>query len=107
MNQALPLIYKQKLIIQILVLGSVEGYSFIHINIQTMMNNITHSEFSTLDVVLTTPEKIVLVFLWIVIEVVGNGLLLGLIQFDRFGGDPCKRRIVDQVIHQVLLQLSS
>ena len=30
----------------------------------------------------------------------GNGLLLGLIQFDRLGGDPLKRRILDQVSFQ-------
>ena len=61
------------------------------------MDNFTHSEFTTLDTSLTTPEKIVIVILWILVEVFGNGLLFGLIQFDRFGGDPLKQRIVDQV----------
>ena len=61
------------------------------------MDNSTYSGFTTLDTSLTTPEKIVIVVLWILVEVFGNGLLFGLIQFDRFGGDPLKRRIVDQV----------
>ena len=29
--------------------------------------------------------------------VIGSGFLIGIIQFDRFGGDPLKRRIVDKV----------
>ena len=55
------------------------------------------SDFIIEDYFLTIPEKIVMAFLWIVIEVFGNGLLFGLIQFDRLGGDPLKRRIIDQV----------
>ena len=61
------------------------------------MDNVTYSKFTTIDTTLTTPEKILIVVLWILIEGFGNGLLFGLIQFDRFGGDPLKRRIVDQV----------
>ena len=34
---------------------------------------------------------------WIFFQIVGNVLLVGLIQFDRWGGDPLKRRITDQV----------
>ena len=46
---------------------------------------------------LTNLENIVIGVLWFLIEVIGNLLLLGLIEFDRFGGDPLKRRIIDQV----------
>ena len=46
---------------------------------------------------LTNLEKIVIGVLWFLIEVIGSLLLLGLIQYERFGGDPLKRRIIDQV----------
>ena len=49
------------------------------------------------DSFLSIPEKLTMAFLWIVIELFGNGLLFGLIQFDWYGGDPLKRRITDQV----------
>ena len=46
---------------------------------------------------LNIPEKMCIFFFWFLIQFPGNGLLLGLIQFDRLGGDPLKRRILDQV----------
>ena len=46
---------------------------------------------------LTIPEKIFCIWLWFIIEFLGNGLIIGTIQFDRFGGDPLKRRTTDQV----------
>ena len=46
---------------------------------------------------LTTTETLVIVINWFLIQFFGNGLLIGLIQFDRFGEDPLKRRINDQV----------
>ena len=42
-------------------------------------------------------EKIVCILVWLMIEVLGNGFIIGIIQFDRLGGDPLKRRITDQV----------
>ena len=48
---------------------------------------------------LTNLEKIVIGVLWFLIEVIGGSLLLGLIQYERFGGDPLKRRIIDQVVY--------
>ena len=45
----------------------------------------------------STAEKVMLGIIWIMLEIVGNGLIFGLIQFDRLGGDPLKRRITDQV----------
>ena len=62
-----------------------------------MNSSINSSSFTMEDTNLTQNEKLVMVFLWVVIEVIGNGLLFGLIQFDRHGGDPLKRRIIDQV----------
>ena len=42
-------------------------------------------------------EQIIFGIQWLLFQVIGNGLLIGLIQFDRFGGNPLKRRITDQV----------
>ena len=50
------------------------------------------------EISLTNLEKIVIGVLWFLIEVIGSFLLLGLIQYERFGGDPLKRRIIDQVV---------
>ena len=44
-------------------------------------------------------EKAIVVTFWFLTEVVGSALLIGLIQFERLGGDPLKRRIVDQVLN--------
>ena len=43
-------------------------------------------------------EKSIIVTFWFLTEIIGSVLLIGLIQFERFGGDPLKRRIVDQVL---------
>ena len=55
------------------------------------------TEFASEEIQLQTAEKAIIVTLWLFIEVVGSGLLIGLIEFERLGGDPLKRRIVDQV----------
>ena len=52
-----------------------------------------------------TVEEIPLVYrvtaavLWILYEFPGNALMFGMVQFDRLGGDPLKRRLTDQVIN--------
>ena len=55
------------------------------------------TEFASEEVQLRTVEKAIIVTLWLFIEVFGSILLIGLIEFERLGGDPLKRRIVDQV----------
>ena len=59
--------------------------------------NVTKYEFSTEDFAFNAVEKVVITVLWLVIQIPGNIMLVGLIQFDRLGGDPLKRRIQDQV----------
>ena len=44
-------------------------------------------------------EKILILVIWVLLAIIGNGLIIGIIQFDRFGGDPLKRRIIDQVLN--------
>ena len=62
-----------------------------------MVTNTSNIEFLNEDLELNICEKIVIGVFWILIVVFGNGFLIGIIQFDRFEGDPLKRRIVDQV----------
>ena len=59
--------------------------------------NITRYEFYPDDLTLGIYEKLLVSFVWFLVFFVGNTLLYGLIQFDRLGGDPLKRRIIDQV----------
>ena len=42
---------------------------------------------------------------WLLIELLGNPLLIGLIQFERLEGDPLKRRITDQLSTSVYIML--
>ena len=42
-------------------------------------------------------EKIIAAIVWIIVEFIFNPLLFGIVQFERLGGDPLKRRITDQV----------
>ena len=44
-----------------------------------------------------TWQTTVIAVIWIVLETIGNGLLLSLIHYYKFGGDPLKWRIVDHV----------
>ena len=60
-------------------------------------NTKSNIKFLYEDLDLNIGEKIIVGIFWILIVVLGNGFLIGIIQFDRFGGDPLKRRIVDQV----------
>ena len=59
--------------------------------------NITQYEFSTEALSFNAFEKLGIVVMWLVIQIPGNIMLFGIIQFDRIGGDPLKRRIQDQV----------
>ena len=46
-------------------------------------------------------EKVVASVIWFLIQFPCNFGWLGLIQFEKFGGDPLKRRITDQVCTQI------
>ena len=64
----------------------------------------------TLDIVLdhddfTLTDKVVASMIWFLIQFPGNFGWLGLIQFERFGGDPLKRRITDQVNKFIVVPL--
>ena len=45
-------------------------------------------------------EKVIAAIVWIVMEFICNPLLFGIVQFERLGGDPLKRRITDQVLRK-------
>ena len=42
-------------------------------------------------------DKIISGITWGLLQFPCNGLMFGLVQFDRLGGDPLKRRVTDQV----------
>ena len=48
---------------------------------------------------LTNAEKVLSGLLWIIINIPGNLLLLGLVQYEKEGRHPLKKRITDQVRH--------
>ena len=50
-------------------------------------------------------EKAIAVIVWIVMEFICNPLLFGIVQFERLGGDPLKRRITDRVFRTKTLNV--
>ena len=79
---------------------------------KTMLNNMEDEiigclsmEFEVMQVDLNMLECVIIMIIWILIQFLGNGLLLGLIQYDRLGGDPLKRRICDQVSNFSILSV--
>ena len=62
-----------------------------------MVTNTSNTKFLSEDLELSNFEKVIIGVFWIMIVVIGSGFLIGIIQFDQFGGDPLKRRIVDKV----------
>ena len=64
--------------------------------------NVTE-EFSIIMEEIPLADRVIAGVLWILCEFPGNALLFGMVQFDRFGGDPLKRRITDQVTFLLLL----
>ena len=62
-----------------------------------MVTNTSNTKFLSEDLELSNFEKVIIGVFWIMIVVIGSGFLIGIIEFDRFGGDPLKRRIVDKV----------
>ena len=46
---------------------------------------------------LNQEETVVILLIWFVIQFFGNGMLIGLIQYDKFGNDPLKRLGNDRV----------
>ena len=53
--------------------------------------------YSNSDTTLHSIEITVIILIWILVQIPGNFMLYLLIQFDLLGGDPMKRRMVDQV----------
>ena len=55
-------------------------------------------EIEAREVDLNDMQFAVILIIWLIIEVLGNGMLIGLIVYEKEGnGDPLKRRITDQV----------
>ena len=86
-----------------LVLCNCHGYvlhtvqCFVYELTLLMMSPYIQVSFSTENLTYDTIEKIFIVLIWLLVQIPGNIMLLGIIQFDQHGGDPLKRRIHDQV----------
>ena len=65
------------------------------------------TEFKSVEIELIAVEKALIGILWFLIEAIGSVLLIGLIQFERLNGDPCKRRIVDQVSKSIFTSIKN
>ena len=61
------------------------------------------SRYQTSTICFKNHEKVIFAIEWVLIQFVGNPLLWGMIQFDRLGSDPMKRRIIDQVIFSICM----
>ena len=42
-------------------------------------------------------EKVIMFLEWVLLEPLANGMIFGLVQYEMFGADPMKRRLIDQV----------
>ena len=70
--------------------------SFYKVHNETSKDMLQGKKFE-IDGELNEIEVGIILVIWFSVQFFGNGLLIGLIQFDRFGEDPLKRRIIDQV----------
>ena len=48
------------------------------------------TEFQSEEIHLIASEKAIIGIIWFLIEAIGSVLLIGLVQFERLNGDPCK-----------------
>ena len=66
----------------------------------TIIANENHHNisFEAGELELNTIQWVIILIFWILLQTLGNGLLVGMIVYERVGnGDPLKRRIIDQV----------
>ena len=62
--------------------------------------NLTDSDWDFLSIEVeeyTVVDKILSGIAWGLLNIPCNAMMFGLVQFDRLGGDPLKRRVTDQV----------
>ena len=60
--------------------------------------NSSNSTMFTVDYLeCSTLEKAIAFLIWILVAIFGNALIMGMMFYERFQGDPLKRRITDQV----------
>ena len=66
-----------------------------------MFVNSSNISLTTEDSEANIGKYFTIIVLWTLIELIGNPLLVGLIQFERNQGDPLKRRLNDQLLTSV------
>ena len=77
--------------------NSLQSLAQCHLDLCLLrMSNLTGEYSFSMEEIPLADRAVAGVF-WILYMFPGNALLFGMVQFDRMGGDPLKRRITDQV----------
>ena len=90
--------------ISLLKMNSSGNILFDFVNNQTTIDLKDVIKFDASRINLNLPESMVIIGVWILLQTFGNGMLIGMILYEREGnGDPLKRRIIDQVMIILLI----
>ena len=80
-------------------MNSSGNISFVLAHNQTSIDSNGTIKFDANRINLNLLESVAISAVWILLQTFGNGMLLGMILYEREGnGDPLKRRIIDQVM---------
>ena len=76
---------------------AINDYDLVRIEEENLDFGIEVRKYLVNEIHFSWGEKILMVFEWLILELLGNGLIFGLVQYERLGADPMKRRLTDQV----------
>ena len=80
-------------------MNSSGNISFVLAHNQTSIDSNGIIKFDANRINLNLLESMAIIGVWILLQTFGNGMLIGMILYEREGnGDPLKRRIIDQVM---------
>ena len=80
-------------------MNSSDNISFDFAHNQTSIDSNGTIKFDANRINLNLLESVAISAVWILLQTFGNGMLIGMILYEREGnGDPLKRRIIDQVM---------
>ena len=80
-------------------MNSSGNISFDFAHYQTSIDSNGIIKFDANRINLNLLESMAIIGVWILLQTFGNGMLIGMILYEREGnGDPLKRRIIDQVM---------
>ena len=85
--------------VSLLKMNSSDNISFDFAHNQTSIDSNGTIKFDANRINLNLLESVAISAVWILLQTFGNGMLIGMILYEREGnGDPLKRRIIDQVM---------